>query len=294
MLRCTTHIALALVALTAALALSAVAHAHGPVFVEEVQGWTDDGRWTTEPVRTHESDEHIHTLYTLEQFTHVTAPVPMTVRVLGHHSTALIRWVRWSCESDVKQVVDLNHRFTGAHEEWIDVELTIRPSLCPAGWREIRITPDVRRHGLRDFGTTRLCVRFGTASGSNYCGGPTQRGRCGGGWWYSRTEYMLGFVDCRDLKKTLDRPLEPGERVRVKSQGGRLYVLLDPALHAGSRGLQLVENARGRTWRAVTIPTDLEPGAHKLHIRAQRHHTGEAGGYVLNFTVAATSGAQRL
>jgi hypothetical protein len=263
-----------LVAACLLLAPSSIAHAI------EIQAWDSDPNFSP-------SQQHIHATDTLTQFQRISGTTQFQVTVLLHNSTAHINWVRWGCESSVKQYVPVNWQGTGAHEERFGpVTLSISPSQCPGLYREIRVTANADRIPLtnnRAFTTTRTCLQMGT-SGTNYCGGPTQAGRCGGGAWYEATEYSIARVDCRDVATMQSRPLRPGvDTIRVDAQAGSVFAHIDPGFHAFNPGIAVVSNG-GTSWRTFTVPAGLAPGPHKLVVRDRRTN-GEEGVAVFGFVV---------
>lgn len=252
------------------LSVSAPVHAD-----TEVQGW-----------RT--TNDHIHTSVPLDMLATISAPTPINVTTLLHNRVGgTLTFVRWSDQSGIRQVVKMSVTGTGESEQRVVTPLTIDPALIPtSGYTEIRVTSNfVASDGSREFTTTRLCLNIVNGkTRKDYCGGPTVAGRCGGGAWYTATDYSVATVDCRDIKTTQTRPLVAGDTIRVKAQSGSLMVNLDPAFHVGNPGTSLLAGGVKGTWHKVTIPTGLTPGVHKLHVRDQRTN-GEAGAYVLTFTV---------
>lgn len=257
-------------AIMAALAVAVPAHAD-----MEVQGWQT-------------ADDHIHTSVPINMLETISAPRPIVVTTLLHNrSGGNLTFVRWSDQNGIKETVKMSVPGTGESEQRIYTNLTINPALVStSGWTEIRVTSNfVDNAGKREFTTTRLCVNIQNGkSVSNFCGGPTTSGRCGGGAWYTATDYSVATVDCRDINTAQTRPLVAGDTIRVKAQAGVAMVNLDPAFHVGNPGTALLVNGVKGTWHTITIPAGLAPGTHKLHIRDQRTN-GEAGAYVLVFTV---------
>ena len=131
----------------------------------------------------------------------------------------------------------------------------------------------------REFGTSRLCLFIQNGkSRHDYCGGPTTKGRCGGGAWYVKTKYLVSFVDCRDVRAA-QLGVHPGYPLRVRTQnsaGGRYS--WDPAFHVGNPGSFAGTTPSSNKVTTVTVPP-LPPGDHKLIIRDEK--LGFAGVYVL-------------
>lgn len=238
---------------------------------EEEQGWQND-------------QTHIHMGTDLPMFTQLTSSRTVNVSLLLHNSRATINLIRWSCESDVKQSKSLNLVGDGSPAQTFPTQtLTVNPSLCTSGWREVRFTANAEIPGVgREFTTSRRCIRMGTGS-SNYCGGPTVAGRCGGGAWYVPTEYLIGFVDCRDWQKAQTTGFRPGERIRVRTQNsGGGVATFDPDFHNGFLGISPQATPPNNSWTTVAVP-QLAPGQHRMHLRDRR--AGFSGAVVMPLRV---------
>jgi hypothetical protein len=251
-----------------ALALAAAA----PALAGEAQGWQTDSK-------------HIHTVWVGNEFENLAAPRQLPVTTLFHNRNPgdKVTFVRWSDGSNVKQSVSTNFVATGASEESFTVNLKLDPAAFDAsGWREVRVTSNVAlTDGTREFSTTRWCVFVNNSKPrSDYCGGPAMQGRCGGGAWYTQTQYLVAFVDCRDVQRAATTGFRPGDTIRVKAQhaGSRLLSTWDPAFHSGNPGVGAQNLPGSNTWQRVTVPP-LAPGVHKLHLRD--NYAGFSGAYVL-------------
>jgi hypothetical protein len=249
----------------------------------ETQGWHQD------PANT-PSQEHLHQIVKGISPLDVLGGQPRVVQVsvLLHNSKAHVNYVRWQCESDAQQTVNVNWTGTGAHEETFGpVSLNIDPAKCPGAWREIRIAAnsDTGAPGGRTFPTTRLCVST-TGSGTNYCNS-NAAGRHGGGQWYQASAYHIAWIHGDSLRKINTRSLVAGDTLQVKAQndsGGCIYAHIDPKFHDFNPGIVAVNCKPSDAWQTLTIPAGLAAGTHKLVIRA--HGTnGEEGVYVQPFTV---------
>ncbi|MBA3688456.1 MAG: hypothetical protein H0W81_06480 [Chloroflexi bacterium] len=257
-------------------AICAVLIAPGVAGAEEVQGWKTD-------------TEHVHTTFNLVQNQAISGTVPVTITSLCHNNLSTITFVRIAVQSTVVAVDNADHRCTGAVEETFTTTLNLTASQSSfQGYNEVRVTTNVvRPGGEREFTTSRTCLNFqnGKAAG-NYCGGPTQAGRYGGGAWYMDVagNYLLSTVDGRDLAYLQTHPVPGGYRVRVRFQGATYgQANVDPRFHAGDPGLVLNQSLAGNNaWTYVDIPAGLAPGAHKLVLRGR--FGSEAGVYVLPFT----------
>lgn len=291
---------------TIALGLTGTAGAQVmPDRLDESQGWHDpDGAATGGGgVSGNESQEHNHLTCNIRPLSAMSETFSLRCTLLGHNSNAFVEWIRTGCQSgDLLDKKPIGKQMTGANIETIEAPvLTIDPRKCDRGWQEVRISDNMRLPGTiaegggRFFHTTRTCINFtvgNPALPGEPCGGPTQVGRCGGGGWYERTNYVLGKIDCRDLQKTLTRPLVPGQDfIRVKSQGAPVWLNLDPDFHNSNVGQVLVAKGAGNTWFQRTVPTGLSEGLHKFAIRAQSVQTREAGVYVVPFMVDLPNGA---
>lgn len=265
---------LALLAVLGALLIPATASAA----TEEVQGWRN-------------ANDHIHTSFPGWQLQTLSSPSNLAVTTLLHNRAGgHLTFVRWSWESSVQQSVSYNVTGTGASEQIIGpTNLTVTPATAPnSGWRELRVTSNfVTSTGLREFTTTRTCVFVNNGkSRSDYCGGPTTAGRCGGGAWYQDINYRIATVDCRDVYFVQNNVVPPGYTFRVKFQDGPGFANLDPAFHVGNPGVVLGTNMPANTWTTVQIPLGTSTGVHKLHLRAMGSATNpEAGAYVLSIYV---------
>lgn len=259
----------------AALGLLAALLLPAPAQADETQAWETN---TT----------HLHAVFGMTMFQTVSATTTVPFTVLLHNSHARVYRVRWSCESDVKQNVDVAWQGTGAAEQKFGpVNLTVDPGLCSAGWRELRFTAIARRtNGEQEFTTSRECVNFtrGNGTSSNYCGGPTIAGRCGGGAWYQATGYLVPTVDCRDVARAAGAGFHPGDVIRVRTQigGGSIIGTFDPSFHTGNQGVGLQTKPAGSTYQSFVIP-NLPAGLHKFHVR----HTlgGFSGAFVLSLRI---------
>jgi hypothetical protein len=227
------------------------------------------------------SQVHAHEGFQAPMFQTISGCMSVPVTTLFHNNPSTAQWIRWSDGSNVKQVIDYPDWTPGAVFEATRVDtLNICQSQFDSwGWREVRVTEN--NGSPRDFGTTRWCVWVPNngKSRSDYCGGPTVAGRCGGGWWYEDLAYSIVFVDCRDVNIVQTRNLVAGDKIRAHAQAGTLIARLDPDFHYGNEG-----TAAAFVNGAWTVPSGLAPGTHRLHMRDGRSN-GEAGVYVLVFTV---------
>lgn len=228
---------------------------------EEEQGWQSDV-------------EHIHMRTDLPMLSTLSGSRTVNTDLILHNSRATINSIRWSCESSVKQTKSVNFVGTGTPVQTFPTQtLTVNPSLCAKGWREIRFTVKAEIPGGvgQEFTTSRRCVNFTVGStASNYCGGPTVAGRCGGGAWYVVPEYLIGFIDCRDWQKAQTTGFRPGEEIRVRTQNsGGGIATFDPDFHNGNIGVGITTTPPNNTWTRVKVP-QLAAGQHVLHLRDRR------------------------
>lgn len=263
-----------------------------PIVIGEDQGWQTGG---TNP---QPSDQHLHTatVVNLKPFDRLTSTRQVVVRVTTHNNPTPVDYVRWSCESDVKQRVDIDWSSEGTATK--DVAFTIDPSQCPDGIREIRFTGN-RGTGQREFTTSRFPVLFDSnnnGGGSHYETSlaslqansftPGNFGRCGGGAWYEADEYQIIFMDCRVYHRAMYQGLQPGDTIPVRSQDGQGVCVLDPDFHGGNTGRHLATFG-ANTVTNVKLPSDLAPGSeHKIHCRSiSPAQPIEAGVHVLRFRI---------
>jgi chitodextrinase len=263
---------------TLLVAVCAAVFLPASTLADENQGWQTD-------------ETHIHSNFGLTMFQTISSRITVPVTTLLHNSRSTITGVRWSCESDVKQTIPTSFKGTGASEETFTVNLTIDPSLCPKGWQEIRVTSDATLpDGSREFTTSRECVNIATGNGTsqNYCGGPTVAGRCGGGAWYAATDYLIGFVDCRDWLKasSTGAGFRPGDKIRVRTQStGGGSAAFDPAFHSADPGAGIQSTPPSNAWTTITVPS-LPPGMRKLHLRDRL--LGYSGAVVMPLKIIAS------
>jgi hypothetical protein len=260
-------IALAIALLIWVLIFLVVSCARG----EEAQGWLTD-------------DVHIHTIWDLPNLSILDKPLTVPVTTLLHNQTAHLAFVRWSDGSNVIESIKTPVQGDGTGEQKIPVNFTLDPArFANSGWQEVRFTSNIDKP-QREYTTTRLCLFVVNGKKrSDYCGGPTVAGRCGAGAWYPDTKYLVVFVDCRDVNRSLRGPaFSPGDKIRVKFQDGLGQATVDPHFHMGDRGTVIARDLPKNTWTTVTLPP-LSPGAHKLHLRSTAR--GEAGAYVLPLVI---------
>jgi len=204
----------------------------------------------------------------LAMFANVTPgqSVPITVRSVNEPGT--LDWSRVSVQSTVKNKITLN--WTPGVTSDVTRSFSLPVPSGGSGWEELRWSTDFAHDSSRErtFNTTRHCVHY---SGSgNYCGGPTVKGRCGGGSWYESALYNVPFIDCRDLAAILAG--NPPANIRVKFQvdysgGGYGVVATDP------NGSNIISGHYPKnTW--ITIPN---PGAGAWLLSVANN--GQDGGY---------------
>lgn len=234
-------------------------------------------------------DRHAHLSADLPMLETLSSPRTVTFTVLLHNQPAAthVAWLELQDQGTSMVKIPLNVYGNGQSEQKFTVDVPLDPAkFAHSGWQEMRTRLNIDKP-VRTFTTGRVAVNVQNGkSVSNYSGGPTVAGRCGGGAWYGDIpgNYRIIFVDCRDHYAANTRPLVPGDKIRVKSQDGELYANIDPHFHAGDVGIPLITGGKPNTWTTLTIPAGLAPGVHKLHFRSQ---TGiEAGAYVMTFTTA--------
>jgi hypothetical protein len=260
---------LALFALTLALPASASAI--------EVQAWKT-------PM------SHIHTLDCMQQFQTLSAPVSCPVTTLLHNSDETLSFVRWSDYSTVEQSISMNWTPGPVGEATRTDTFMLDPAkFAASGWRELRWTSNATSP-TRAFTTTRECLWVVNGKPrSDDCGGPATAGRCGGGSWYPDPpgNYLVSFVDCRDVNKAQTQPFHAGDVIRVKFQGTGNHgeANIDPHFHMGDAGVVLPDMIGGDRWTTLRIPAGLAPGPHKLVLR-DVWTNGNEGVYVQPFTAA--------
>jgi hypothetical protein len=254
-------------ALAILLATAALASAY------EVQGWKTQ-------------DQHIHETFTMPFFQTISSPTVLQVNDLLHNAPTNehVSFVDLQDQGNTISKAAVSIWGDSSPEQRFSATVTIDPAkFAHSGYQEVRVRSNIDKPD-REFTTTRLCLNIQNGkSRSDYCGGPTVAGRCGGGAWYPDipSNYRIIFVDCRDVALTQTRDLFAGDKIRVKAQDGGLFCNLDPHFHADDPGMVLVANGAANTWTTLTIPGGLAPGPHKLHCRSQ---TGvEAGAFVLDF-----------
>lgn len=198
-------------------------------------------------------------------------PTAVPVTTLSSDEPGTMTFVRYAFESTVEQSIAMTWTPGAATVTSRTDTLTFDSSRAPnSGWQEIRVSPNFATPDRR-FITTRLCVNAVNGKPrSDYCGGPTTRGRCGGGSWYAATAYSVSTVDCRELAAGV----HAGQTIHVHFQtgsGGYGLVTADPAgTHVLSGRLP------ANTWTTYTVPQDVS-GVWLLSVESN----GQDGGYYL-------------
>jgi hypothetical protein len=235
-------------------------------------------------------EEHLHENVALPFFSVIDKPTTIDVNLLMHNkpTSAHISFLDLQDQGNTLVKNGLDVWGNGQEVQTLPTQqITIDPAkFAHSGYQEIRLRFNQDKQ-TREFITTRFSVFIVNGkSRSDYSGGPTVQGRCGAGAWYPNIpgNYRIIFVDCRDVNTAQSGVFHPGDVVRVKSQDGGLYVNVDPDFHHGNPGTVLLVNGTPNKWTSVKLPTDITPGAHKLHFRSQTN--GEAGAFVLPITVA--------
>lgn len=188
----------------------------------------------------------------------------LDVRTTTRNVTGTLTFVRWSQESTVKQLVRPN---VAADVDRVD-HLPFAASMIAGGWHELRVTSNMAEPDQRVFTTTRWCALVAGGS-SNYCGGPTVRGRCGGGSWYG--DYIISWIDCRDWPRA---PRSGAWSARLRFDGERGVAQID--------GRTIYDGAGGD--RTVLVPA-MPAGRHTLRVLSWHTRTiapvGTFGGAAL-------------
>jgi hypothetical protein len=196
--------------------------------------------------------------------------VPITVRNVNEPGTMTLS--RVDLESTVKETLTTSpFPWTPGTTSDVSRSFTLHVPSGGSGWDELRWHSEFKHDSTRErtFNTTRHCIHYSSGTG-NYCGGPTVRGRCGGGSWYESALYNVSFIDCRDLKAIMDG--HPPSSIRVKFQvdysgGGYGVIARDP-----NGGGQVGGHYAANTW--ITIPN---PGGTFWLLSVANN--GQDGGY---------------
>lgn len=253
----TTRITLAAAILAAALAT--------PAQAEESQGW-------------HSASARMETTVPFRIFATWAAPmtVPVTTTLYNRTPAEKVTRVRICLGPSGSFCFGnrtVSHTATSSEQAFTD-SFTFDPRQAPnSGWSEVRVTSILAEpDGSQEFTTSRYCIFVQSGKPrSDYCGGPSTQGRCGGGAWYTTTGYLVANIDCRDVLKARNG-IRAGDviRVRTETSGNTGSVRWDGA----SSGPSFL----GHTWTAVKVPA-LAAGAHELYVRSSAG--GFMGAYVL-------------
>ncbi len=175
-----------------------------------------------------------------------------TVRVIEFNNPSAVNWVRWSWESDIKQVVDTDFACQQGVGELQQCEWTVDMTLDPneadfGGMRELRLSPNVPHDILdtRQFATLNYQIYLHNGkSEQNY---RSRTGPIGRSWYtafeYANAEinYMDFFNGVADLDKSVPVvagivPLETRHREGQGVVRGKLWENVNfhafPAFHA--------------------------------------------------------------
>lgn len=247
------------------MALLAASLVPGVARAEESQGW-------------HSATAHMDTSVPTRMFDTWSAPitVPVTTTLYRRAPSERVTHVR-ICAAPSGYCFGnraVAHVASSPRQAFVD-RFSFDPRKAPtSGWTEIRVTSILAEpDGTQEFTTSRYCIFVQTPKPrSDYCGGPTTTGRCGGGSWYTTTGYLVVNVDCRDVLKA-HRGVRPGAVLRVRTE--------QPGANVGSvrwDGAAPSQTFGPHTWTAIRVPS-LAPGAHELYVRSSGG--GFSGGYAL-------------
>lgn len=229
---------------------------------EESQGW-------------HSATAHIETTVPTRMFDTWSAPmtVPVTTTLYNRTTAEHVTRVRICAGPSGSYCFGnrtVSHTATSSEQAFTD-SFTFDPRQAPnSGWTEVRVTSIMKEpDGTQEFTTSRYCVLIQSSKPrSDYCGGPTTQGRCGGGAWYNATGYLVANVDCRDVLKARNG-IRAGDVIRVRTESALVTTTGSVRWDEATTG----QSYPGHTWTAVKVPA-LSPGLHELYVRSS------AGGFM--------------
>jgi hypothetical protein len=225
-----------------------------------------------------DTDEHIHTGVCFPMFADAAAPTSFDIRTLLHNNDGHANFVRWGVHDGGVGGYVFRGDFPGSglNEVGVVHEAPWNPADGKnSGFKEFRFTSNVEDPAKgRWYTTARYTLNFVNGKGrDDYSGGPTTKGRCGGGGHYG--DYHIAWIDCRDLARIRQGPVPSGFVVNLRWQNGqRAFANLDPGFHNGNPGTVLYDGPAD----PVAVPVHGAPGWHKLHIRVENHGQKDENG----------------
>lgn len=234
-----------------------------------------------------DTDEHIHTGVCFPMFADLTGPTSFDLRTLLHNNDGHTTFVRGGVHDGgwgPNYVFRGDWPGNGLNEIGRVDEFPFDPAWNDfSGFGEFRFSSNLEDPvKARWYTTARLTANIANGKKANdYSGGPTTKGRCGGGGHYGT--YNIAWIDCRDLARIRQGPVPSGFVVNLRWQNGdRGAAHLDPGFHNGNPGTVLYDGPA----EDVAVQVVGAPGWHKLHIRVENHGQKDENGNPGNFAGA--------